>query len=220
MDLVLTDPPYGQTRLSWDAGLFLTDYWDRVKQVIKSDGVVVMCAAGRFYARLVISNIKWYRHEWIWNEHTITGWLNANRCPLVRHEYLVVFSAKGPRYYPQKTDGKPYTVRRGDSTTDVYGDYTSESVRYDGERYPTSILDQFGNRSCKQKYPTQKPVDLFRYIIRTYTAENDLVLDPFVGSGTTALAAVLEKRNWMAGDNNPEAIELAQQRLDNLNGLM
>lgn len=212
VDMILADLPYGTTACAWDTVIPFEPMWERFKRVIKPHGAIVLTAAQPFTSALVMSNPKMFRYEWVWEKHIGTGFLNANRIPLRSHESCLVFSIGGANYYPQMEHGAPYKKVRstaGAVTRDqsVAG-YISDN---DGVRYPKSVL-HFDSLAFTV-HPTQKPVPLFRYLIRTYTQPGDLVLDPVVGSGTTALAAREEGRHFICGDISPEYVDIARSRL-------
>lgn len=185
--------------------------WAAFKRIIKPRGAIVLTASQPFTSALVMSNPKWFRCEWIWRKPQGTGYLNANRQPMKNHENILVFAKGEHNYHPEKLKGEPYRATRGavggfvrDKTV---GGYLTVS---NGERFPLSVLDYASNTGF---HPTQKPVALFRYLIRTYTRAGELVFDPVVGSGTTALAARAEERRFIVGDSSAEYVEIARQRL-------
>lgn len=211
VDLILADLPYGTTACTWDEIIPLAPMWDAFKRVLKPERVIVLTASQPFTTKLIASNMDMFRYEWIWIKTNGGGFLNANRQPLKRHENILVFYESTPLYEPQLVQGKPYRTRRasaGETTQDqsVAGWVTDN----DGFRFPTSVLEFVSETGL---HPTQKPVDLFRYLIRTYTLPGELVLDPTCGSGTTAIAAVWEDRQFICGDTSAEYVEVARQRL-------
>jgi len=213
VDLCLADTPYQVTNCSWDTMIDLDAWWRQMRRVMKPNGAVVMTASQPYTSVLVCSNFKWFRYEWIWDKRVITGWLDAKRKPLKRHESVLVFAPAAAPYYPQMTAGDPYRVVRA-GATEVYSKHQRDELsEYGGERYPTSIIDQFGHQPVKNVHPSQKSLDLFEYLIRTYTQPGALVFDPFVGSGTTALAARNTGRHFITGDLSAEYVEIARARL-------
>lgn len=185
IDLVLTDPPYGTTRCRWDTPLALPDMWRSVARVARANAPLVFTAAQPFSSALVMSNPKLFGYEWIWQKEAGTGLLNAKRQPLRDHESVLVFYRKPPPYHPQFTQGKPYTVTKG-GETECYNNSGTVTTRSDGRRYPKTV--QRFNRDRNRVHPTQKPVALMAYLIKTYTKEGDTVLDFTMGSGTTGVA--------------------------------
>lgn len=211
VDMILADLPYGTTACAWDTVIPFSPMWERFKRVIKPRGALVLTASQPFTSALVMSNPTWFRCEWVWRKPQGTGYLNANRQPMKNHESGLVFADGVHDYYPQMRAGKAYRATRGA----VGGFVRDKSVGgyltiNDGERYPLSVVDFDGETGL---HPTQKPVALFRYLIRTYTQPGDLVLDPTCGSGTTALAAREEQRHWLCGDTALEYVEAARKRL-------
>lgn len=212
-DLILCDLPYGTTACKWDVIIPFEPLWDQYKRITKSNAAIVLMGSQPFTSKLVMSNIKQFRSEWIWEKSNGGGFLNANRQQLKRHENIVVFSKKQAVYNPQKTKGKPYTCRRGsagETTQDqsVAGYLTVN----DGSRFPVSLL-KFPNETGL--HPTQKPVSLFEYLIKTYTNEGDLVLDNCAGSGTTAIAALNTNRNYVCIEKEEKYFEIMKNRINN-----
>jgi len=212
VDLVLTDPPYGVTQNQWDVPVPFEDLWSALGRVIKDRAPTVMFGIPPFSSQAIVSNPKWYRYSWIWDKHAPVGFLNANRAPLRRYEVISVFSKKAPTYYPQKTGGGPYRKRRN-TTNWNYGAYVPHETVNEGTRYPTDIIDQFHNAARKGDHPTQKPVGLLEYLIKTYTKPGDVVLDPFLGSGSTAVACINTERRFIGFELLPEYYEIAVDRI-------
>ena len=213
VDLVLTDPPYGVTQNRWDVPVPFEDLWAALGRVVKDRAPTVMFGIPPFSSQAIVSNPKWYRYSWIWDKHLPVGFLNANRAPLRRYEVISVFSKKAPTYYPQKTRGSPYRKRRNTSSRN-YGAYAPSEIVNEGTRYPTDIIDQFHNAARKGDHPTQKPVDLLEYLIMTYTRPGDVVLDPFLGSGTTAIACLRTGRHFIGIEKHEPYFLKAQERID------
>lgn len=202
IDLIATDPPYNTTACDFESDIALQDaLWFEIWRVMKPNRAVVMTGSQPFTTYLIHRNIKYYRHSWIWEKTLATGYLNANRQPMKSHEDIIVFGNGGVDYYPQKTVGKRYRATRGavgghvrDKTV---GGYVTKNT---GSRYPRSVLRI---KSAKNTvHPTEKPIELMRYLIQTYSRPNDIVLDIFCGAGTTASAARQTGRQWIACDNN------------------
>lgn len=223
VDAVICDPPYNVVNIAWDVKLDLPALWEQLKRVIKPDGAIVMTAVQPFAARLIMSNLPMYRYEWVIEKTMATGFLNTKHRPLRAHELAEVFSFAAAtagsnggvlkmQYYPQMTAGAPY-MKRGRSG--VYEGYNSKQripTKNDGWRYPRSVI-RVNNSNAGSEHPTQKPVELMAYFIRTYTQPGALVVDPFVGSGTTAVAAFQCGRQFIAGDTCLEYVETARRRL-------
>jgi DNA modification methylase len=207
VDMILTDPPYGTTNCKWDTVVDLAELWKHYKRVIKDNGAILMFAQAPFDKVLASSNLKLFRYEWIWEKTEATGHLNAKKMPLKAHENILVFYKNLPTYNPQMSVGhKPVNsfTRRPEvnNKTPVYGK-VSKTISGGGstERYPRSVL-RFAKDKQKTKgtdfaHPTQKPLALCEYLIKTYTNPDDVVLDTFAGSGTTGLAAKNTNRNYI-----------------------
>lgn len=185
--------------------------WAAFKRIIKPRGAIVLTASQPFTSVLVVSNIGQFRHEWIWEKTCPTGHLNVSKAPLKAHESALVFSEGLTDYEPQFAAGKPYRATSGAAGGYVRDKSTANHLTInEGVRWPRSVL-KFANETGM--HPTQKPVDLFRYLIRTYTRPGELVFDPCCGSGTTAVSAVWEDRRYIVGDASLEYVEIARQRL-------
>lgn len=201
-DMILADLPYGTTACLWDTIIPFEPLWTAFKHVVKPRGAIVLTASQPFTSALVMSNPKQFRCEWIWQKDAGTGYLNANRQPMKAHESILVFSEGTHNYYPVFRAGKPYSATRGavggfvrDKTVGGYLTVNS------GDRYPLSIIRFSSDIGI---HPTQKPVALFEYLIRTYTREGETVLDCCVGSGTTAVAARNTGRRWLCCDSGTD----------------
>ncbi len=212
-DMILCDLPYGLTECRWDTVIPLEPMWASFKRIIKPTGAIVLTATQPFTSVLVSSNYEMYRHNWIWNKNRAPNFLNCNREPMRQHEDVLVFSHKAVNYYPQMVKSESH--RRGGSKNqnngEVYGEREPVSYVAD-EKYPKTILNIPTTDNAQKLHPTQKPVKLFEYLIRTYTQEKDLVFDPCVGSGTTALACIRSKRKYICGDSSAEYVRIAQNR--------
>lgn len=222
IDLILSDWPYGTTSAAWDSVIPLEPLWKQVKRVIKPNGAIVLTAKQPFTTVLAMSNLSWFRYELIWKKSNGGEFLNANRKPLPRHENILVFYGKLPTYNPQMTKGDAYACTRagvGVTTADL--SVIGWTTVNEGERYPISILD-FPNDTGL--HPTQKPVALFSYLIKTYSNPGDLVLDNTAGSCTTAIAAIDTDRNYLCiekyplpdkpiGKDNPDYVGIGRERV-------
>lgn len=216
IDMILCDLPYGVTQNKWDCVIPFDELWAAYKRIIKDNGAIVLTAQTPFDKVLGASNIEWLRYEWIWDKVAVTGFLNAKKMPLKQHETILVFYKNLPPYNPQMVPGKPYNKGKRLGQSENYGKFkeiVSENIT--GERYPKSILT-FSNANKRNRiHPTQKPVDLFEYLIKTYTNEGDLVLDNCLGSGTTAIAAINTNRNWLGFENDATYFTLLEERIYN-----
>ena len=218
VDLVLADPPYGKTACKWDTVIPFAPMWDGIKHVVKRNAAVVLFGSQPFTSALVMSNPKWFRYEWIWDKVLLVGFLNAKFEPLGRHENILVFAEKRPLYFPQmvertskRIDGarpriygrdgaSPYGVRAA-----VGGEYT--------HRYPTTIVASSNANQHDKLHPTQKPVALLEYLIRTYTNEGDTVLDFTMGSGSTGVACIQTGRRFIGIEIDSGYFDIAVARL-------
>ncbi|WP_237163301.1 site-specific DNA-methyltransferase [Paenibacillus sp. BIHB 4019] len=213
-DMILCDLPYGTTENSWDSVIPLDKLWFEYNRLIKDHGAIVLTAQTPFDKVLGASNLQLLRYEWIWIKNNSTGFLNAKRMPLKVHENVLVFYKKLPTYNPQKTSGhKP--VNRFKKHTSDGSNYGKTNIGTEGggqtDRYPVDVL--YYPRDRERYHPTQKPVALFEYLIRTYTNDGDLILDNCIGSGTTAVAAARCNRNFVGIEKEQRYIDIANERL-------
>lgn len=217
IDMILCDLPYGTTQNKWDSIIPLDKLWEQYKRIIKDNGAIVLTAQTPFDKVLGVSNLKMLRYEWVWDKVGATGHLNAKKMPMKRHENILVFYKKLPLYNPQFTVGKPYEIKRGRKSTN-YGDDVKGYdgiTRNQGERYPVSIIKTNKETGL---HPTQKPVALFEYLIKTYTNQGEVVLDNAVGSGTTAVAALNTGRFFIGMEKEQEYVDIANERINSLKG--
>ena len=204
IDMVLCDLPYGTTQNKWDSVIPLGELWQQYRRIVKDDGAIVLTSQGMFTAELMVSNPKMFRYKWIWEKSKSTNFLNAKKQPLRKHEDVSVFYRRQPVYHPQMIDGEPYDKGiRKNQMSGSYGDFQPVHVHSDGKRYPTDII-YFKTAESEGKvfHPTQKPVELGRYFVRTYTNPGDIVLDNTSGSGSFLVAALLEGRNFIGIEKN------------------
>lgn len=220
VDLVLCDLPYGVSRNEWDTPLDLRRLWSEYRRVVKENGAIILFGSGMFTADLMLSNRKWWRYNLIWEKTTPTGFLNANRMPLRKHEDICVFYKKLPVYHPQKTQGHVRKIStahhaRNSKMGTGYGEH--HAVTYDStERYPGSVLKFPTDKQRSALHATQKPVALCEWIIRTYSDPGDTVLDNCMGSGTTCVAAKNTGRHYIGFEKNPDIFEVAKQRINGI----
>jgi site-specific DNA-methyltransferase (adenine-specific) len=211
IDFILTDPPYGTTACKWDTVIPFEPMWEQLKRIIKENGAIALFGSEPFSSHLRMSNIKMFKYDWVFLKSNGGGFLNANKQPLKRHEHISVFYSKQCCYFPQKTKGKKYTCTRasaGETTQDqtVSGWVT----RNDGSRYPLSYLKY---KSETGLHPTQKPVALLEYLIKTYTLENEVVLDFTMGSGSTGVACKNLNRKFIGIEKDDKYFEIANKRI-------
>lgn len=214
IDLILCDLPYGTTRNKWDSVIPLDLLWKQYERIIKDNGAIVLTAQTPFDKILGSSNLKMLKYEWIWQKNVATGHLNAKKMPMKNHENILVFYKKLPTYNPQMTRGNAYHNKRkpiNDSGSN-YGQVVRTDTINEGSRYPLSVIEFDREIGL---HPTQKPVELMEYFLKTYTNENDTVLDNCIGSGTTAIAAINLKRNWIGIELEEEYVEIANNRINN-----
>jgi len=221
VDMVLTDPPYGTTACKWDAVIPLWPMWLRLKRLIKPNGAIVMTASQPFTTTLIASNMEMFKYCWVWNKKCVTGFLNSKRQPLRQHEDIVVFYAKQPTYNPQMHADKLDRDFRGHEikpSTENYGKQRSYiSDVGPKESYPRSVLTITGlvnNSREKVNHPTQKPVALMEYLIKTYTNEGETVLDFTMGSGTTGVACKNLNREFIGIEKDEKYFEIAKKRIE------
>lgn len=202
VDAVICDLPYGTTRNGWDSVIPMDELWAQYRRVCKPDAAIVLFSQQPFTSALVMSNPGMFRYEWIWQKELGTGFLNANRAPLKEHENIMVFSKAQAVYHPQMKSGYEKYTRTANGYSTNYGKYIRTKTVSNGERFPTSVITFPRDRDGF--HPTQKPVDLIRYLIRTYTNEGGVILDNCMGSGTTAVAAIKENRHFIGFELNEE----------------
>lgn len=213
IDMILCDLPYGTTRNKWDSIIPLDLLWEQYNRLIKDNGAIVLTAQTPFDKVLGVSNLKNLRYEWIWKKNIATGHLNAKKMPMKDHENILVFYKKLPIYNPQMIQGKPYTNTRKPKNDNGsnYGYIERTSTVNEGTRYPKTVM--IFDREVGL-HPTQKPVNLFEYLIKTYTNEGETVLDNCTGSGTTAIASINTKRNYIGFELDETYFNLANERIE------
>ena len=211
IDMILCDLPYGTTRNKWDTVIDLDLLWSQYERIIKDNGAIVLFAQVPFNIVLGASNLKMLKYEWIWEKEQGTGHLNAKKMPLKSHENIMVFYKKPPIYNPQMREGKPYTCKSGDGSSN-YGAQVNVLTVNNGERYPLTVL-KF-NRDKQKLHPTQKPVELLEYLIKTYTNEGEMVLDNCMGSGSTGVACVNTGRKFIGIEIDKKYFDISKQRIE------
>lgn len=215
IDMVCCDLPYGTTKCSWDTPLDLVKLWEQYNRVTKRNAAILLFAQTPFDKLLGVSNLKNLRYEWVWEKPAATGHLNAKKMPLKAHENILVFYRKLPTYNPQKTTGhKPvnsYTKRRGDG--ECYGKTVEVTGGGATDRYPRSIQIFSSDKQKNRLHPTQKPIELIKYLIATYSNQGDTVLDNCMGSGTTGVACKNMKRNFIGIELESKIFKVAKARI-------
>ena len=214
VDMILCDLPYGTTQNSWDSVIDLAALWSQYERICS--GPIVLTAQTPFDKVLGVSNIKFLKYEWVWEKTHPTGHLNAKRAPMKAHENVLVFYKKQPIYNPIKTSGhKRKTATKRHDFTETYGKQTFDELPYDStERYPRSVLVFPSDKQTSKLHPTQKPVALMEYMIRTYTNEGMTVLDNCMGSGTTGVACANTGRKFIGIEMDEKYFEIAKNRVE------
>ena len=216
VDMILCDLPYGMTQNQWDCQIPLDELWKQYKRIIKPNGAIVLTSNGIFTAKLMLSQPSMFKYKWVWVKSKPTNFLNAKKQPLRKHEDICVFYKKQPTYNPQMTQGTPYDKgTRKDQLCGNYGDFEPVRVASEGERYPIDII-YVKTAECEGEvlHPTQKPVELGRYLIRTYTNPGDIVLDNTFGSGSFLVAALMEGRNFIGIEKNENVALFKKEEID------
>lgn len=219
IDMILCDLPYNTTKNSWDSMIPLEPLWEQYERIIKDNGAIVLTAQTPFDKILGASNLKLLRYEWIWEKTAATGHLNAKKMPMKAHENILVFYKKLPTYNPQKTYGHSPTHTYTKHQTDG-SNYGKTRIGISGggstERYPRSVLTFPSDKQKLSLHPTQKPLALFKYLIKTYTNKQDIVLDNAWGSGTAGVASILTERNFIGFEKDREIYLSSVERLKNV----
>ena len=211
IDMILCDLPYGTTYNKWDKVLPLDELWEQYKRVIKKNGCIALHSDMPFTVDLINACRSLYRYELIWHKSNATDFMNANRKPLKAHESIQIFYKSQPTYNPQKTEGKPYSKVRTTLSPNYHIKERIPTVS-NGERYPRTVLN-FSNAVKGGLHPTQKPIELEEWLIRTYTNEGDTVLDNCMGSGTTCVACVNTRRHYIGFEKEEGYFKTAQERI-------
>lgn len=212
VDLVLCDPPYGTTQCKWDAVLTFESMWRELNRVIKPNAAIAIFGSEPFSSNLRLSNIEQYKYDWIWEKEQGVGFLNSKKRPLANHETISIFSNGPTKYKPQMRTGfKPYKIKKGHHG-EIYGPDKGALSLSDGERFPLSVL-KF-KRDSSKLHPTQKPVALLEYLIKTYSTEGDTVLDFTMGSGSTGVACKNLSRNFIGCELDDKYFRIAENRIN------
>lgn len=224
VDMVLTDPPYGTTACKWDYVIPFEPMWEQLKRITKKNGAIVMTASQPFTSILVTSNLKMFKYCWVWEKSKASNFLQAGYMPLKAHEDVVVFcGGNKPTYNPQMTDGKPYSgekrAGKKGSNSEVVNKVPNPKFRNgsaDGKRKPRTVqYFKTPESEGKTQHPTQKPVALMEYLIKTYTNEGETVLDFTMGSGTTGVACKNLNRNFVGIELDEGYFKIAEERIHN-----
>ena len=218
VDMILCDLPYGTTACKWDSIIPFDKLWEQYKRIAKDNGAIVLFGSEPFSTKLRASNLPMFRYDWIWEKTIASNFALSNKQPHKKHEIISVFYKRQPTYNPQMQEGKPYTdvrnrqyrksVSVGDNRTLI-----KSPIHNKGERFPSSV-QKFSNRNNNRLHPTQKPVALCEYLIKTYTNEGETVLDNCMGSGSTGVACVNTDRNFIGIELDDHYFEVAKERID------
>jgi len=215
VDLLLQDTPFGCTQNEWDIKPNFSVMWQEWERIIKDNGAMIFFGTQPFASELILSRSGFFRYDIIWYKALGTGHLNANKMPMRNHEHILVFYKSLPTYNPQMKVGKMRMKgsTKGNTTTN-YGNFNGKTSIND-QYYPQSVIDfSNGDRTSENDHPTQKPLDLMRYLVRTYSNEKDLVFDGYSGSGTTAAACIKEKRRFIGSELSKEYFDKSVERLE------
>ena len=202
VDAIITDPPYGTIACKWDTVIPFDEMWKRLNKLIKPNGAIVLFGSQPFTSNLINSNLKGYKYNWVWEKSKSSNFIQVKNQPLKNFEDICIFTKKGERanYFPQMTDGEPYSPRPGKKKTEVYNNIPNHTFRNgsNGKRYPKAIqYFKTSESEGKVVHPTQKPIALLEYLIKTYTNEGELVLDFTMGSGSTGVACMNTNRKFI-----------------------
>ena len=213
IEALICDLQYGTTACKWDTVIPFEPLWAQYKRIIKDNGAIVLTASQPFTTKLISSNYEMFKYEWIWEKTLFSNFALVKKQPAKLHENILVFYKKQPIYNPQMQEGKPYTDKPRKRTMGVINDAIGikKAIDNKGERYPSSV-QKFSNGNNKTEHPTQKPLELMKYLIKTYSNENDMVLDNTMGSGTTCLAAKELNRKFIGIEKEANYYEIACRR--------
>ena len=216
IDMILCDLPYGTTQSKWDSVIPFEKLWEHYNRIIKDNGAIVLFGMEPFSSKLRLSNLKYYKYDWIWNKRKGTNFLNAKKQPLRYHELISVFYKKQPTYNPQKTTGHQLktSFKRKGLQTDVYNKTNKDNYYSSTERYPRSILEFSSDTQISSLHPNQKPIKLLEYLIKTYTNKGDLVLDNTMGSGSTGVACLNTNREFIGIEKEEKYFNIAKERIE------
>ena len=212
IDMILCDLPYGTTRCKWDTIIPFKPLWEQYERIIRGNGAIVLTASQPFTTDLINSNRKLFRYDLIWDKKHPKGFLNAKKRPLRRHEDILLFCKGIENYNPIMRKGIYRNKKCGGTNNGCYGDFTPTD-NYNDEYYPTSVIEISSANQANKVHPTQKPVALFEYLIKTYTNEGETVFDNCMGSGTTGVACVNTRRNFIGIELDEGYFKIAQERI-------
>lgn len=216
IDMVLCDLPYGTTQNKWDSVIPLDELWKQYRRIVKPNGAIVLTSQGLFTAYLIVSAADIFKYKIVWEKSKPTNFLNAKKQPLRKHEDICVFYKNQPTYHPQMSKGVPYDKGyRKNQLSGSYGDFDPVHVKSDGDRYPTDVVYfKTAESEGEVVHPTQKPVELGRYLIKTFSNPGDVVLDNTCGSGSFLVSALLEGRNFIGIEKNKDVKLFKDKEID------
>lgn len=220
VDFILCDMPYGCTHNKDDIRLPLDKVWEQYKRIIKNSGCIALFCQGVFFVDLVNSNREWFRYDLVWDKVLTSGFLNANKMPLRKHEQIAIFYKNLPTYNPQYTEGKPLHSKgtkylSKDITNNNYGFFKNveDTTKGETKKYPTSIITIQKPHPSKSEHRTEKPIELLKWLIKTFSNEGETVLDNCMGAGNTGIASILTGRNFIGIEKDKEIFKLAETRI-------
>jgi len=218
IDAIITDPPYGTTQCKWDSVIPFVPMWEQLNRIIKPNGAIVLFGSEPFSSALRMSNIKNYKYDWVWDKKKAMNFLNAKKQPMKYHEIISVFYNQQCSYYPVKTTGHKLrtSFRKKSHQAEVYGKMDKDNSYQSSERYPKSIQVFSTDTQNSSLHPTQKPVSLIQYLIKTYTKEKETVLDFTMGSGTTMVGCLNLNRNGIGIEKDEAYFKIADKRINEI----
>ena len=220
IDMVLCDLPYGTTNCKWDIIIPFDKLWEQYRRIVKSNGVVALFGIEPFSSMIRMSNQSDYRYDWYWHKTLCSNFVMGKKQPFFKVETISIFYRKSPTYNPIIRYGKPYVVKESHvnqgGMQQKYNFAKKTDIKNDGSRFPDNVLE-FNSLGGKKLHPTQKPVELCEYLIKTYTNEGDVVLDNCMGSGTTGVACKNLSRSFIGIEKDSKYFEIAKKRIEELN---
>jgi site-specific DNA-methyltransferase (adenine-specific) len=214
IDMILCDLPYGTTICKWDVVIPFDLLWEQYERIIKDNGVILLFGTEPFSSKLRCSNLKIYKYDWIWYKSRAFNFFNAKKQPLKYHEIISVFYKKQPQYYPIMRKGeKNHRTKPITRKSNLLNNISKGEINTSDMKYPKSIIEIKSTDSTKNLHPTQKPVELLEYLIKTYTMENEIVLDNCMGSGSTGVACINTNRKFIGIEKDERYFEIAKERI-------
>jgi site-specific DNA-methyltransferase (adenine-specific) len=217
IDMILCDLPYGTTTCKWDVVIPFEPLWEQYNRIIKDNGAILLFGSEPFSSKLRLSNLDNYKYDWIWEKTIASNFVLSQKQPLKKYENIMVFYKKQPTYNPQMESGKPYIDRRNTGFRNVVvgneNNFKRTSIVNNGTRFP-SCIQKFSNGNNKNVHPTQKPINLLEYLIKTYTNKNEIILDNCMGSGSSGVACVNTKRNFIGIEFDENYFNIAKERIE------